>query len=75
LPFDQVSPKPILDFKQMCLGLTQIYPNGKMENISNVDLNDLLELYIKMFFILSHQMAHLTKFDQSQSIGFYKHTL
>ena len=27
------------------------------------------------FFISSHQMGYLTKFDQNQSIGFYKHTL
>jgi hypothetical protein len=54
----------------MCLGLAQIYPNGKMDNISNVDLDDLYQLCIQIFFISSHQMGHLTKFDQSQSIGF-----
>jgi len=30
-----------LDFKHMCLGLAKIYPNGKMDNVSNVDLDDL----------------------------------
>jgi len=54
----------------MCLGLAQIYPNGKMDNMSNVDLDDLYQLCIQFFFISSHQMGHLTKFDQSQSIGF-----
>ena len=39
--FDQVWPKPVLDFKHMCIGLAQIYPNGKMDNISNVYLDDL----------------------------------
>jgi len=48
LLFDQVWPKSILDFKQMCLGLAQIYPNGKMDNISNIDLNDLQQLYIQI---------------------------
>ena len=70
MSFDQVWPKPVLDFEQMCLGLAQIYPNGNMDNISNVDLDDLYEHCIQIFFISSHQMGHLTKFDQSQSIGF-----
>jgi len=39
--FDQVWPKSVLDFKHMWLGLVQIYPDGKMDNISNVDLDDL----------------------------------
>ena len=39
--FDQVWPKSVLDFKHMWLGLTQIYPNGKIDNISNVDLDGL----------------------------------
>jgi len=54
----------------MCLGLAQIYPYGKMDNISNVDLDDLYQLCIQIFFISSHQMGHLTKFDQSEIIGF-----
>jgi hypothetical protein len=54
----------------MCLGLAQFYPNGKMDNISNVDLDDVYQLCIQIFCISSHQMSHFTKFDQSQSIGF-----
>jgi len=60
----------MLYFEQMCLGLAQIYPNRQMDNISNVDLDDLYQLCIQFFFISSHQMGHLNKFDQSQSIGF-----
>jgi len=31
----------------MCLGLAKIYPNGKMDNVSNVDLDDLQQLCIQ----------------------------
>jgi len=54
----------------MCLGLGQIYPNEKMDNISNVDPDDLYQICIQFFFISCHQMGHLTKFDQSEIIGF-----
>ena len=37
IKFDQ-NPSWILN---MCLGLAKIYPNGKMDNVSNVDLDDL----------------------------------
>ena len=30
-----------MDFKNMYLGLAKIYPNGKIENVSNVYFDDL----------------------------------
>ena len=41
MSFDHVWPEPVLDFKHMCLGLAKIYSNGKIDNVSNVDHDDL----------------------------------
>ena len=70
MSFDQVWPIPVLDFEQMCLGLAQIYPNGKNGQYIKCRSWWSLKTLYSNFFISSHQMGHLTKFDQSQSIGF-----
>jgi len=44
----------------MCLGLAQIYPNGKIDNILNVDLDDLTTLYSIFFYFKSSNVS----FDQ-----------
>jgi len=31
----------------MCLGLAKIYPNEKLDNVSNVDLDELKQLCIQ----------------------------
>jgi len=54
MSFDQVWPKPVLDFIEMWLGLAQNYPNGRMEKyIKCRSWWSLSTLYSKFFHLKS----------------------